>query len=64
MQICEFDMDAIFAIFLCINVVKYFLLIDPTDNRNISSDRYRIQSDISLYPFHLSRTLHLRNQAL
>ena len=40
-------------------VFNHFLLIDATDRSKTGSDQDRIKFDISLYPFHFSRTLPL-----
>ena len=39
-----------------------FLLIDATDRSKISSDQKRFFIALSLYPFHFSRTLPLKNK--
>ena len=40
---------------ICMDVFNHVLLIDATDWSKISSDRYRIQFDISLYPYFIFR---------
>ena len=40
--------------------LKNFLLIDPADRNKICSDQNRLFFTVSLYPFHYSRTLPLK----